>query len=104
MARSFFDNAGTDGYPKVICGFGQLVQLGTGTLVIATNEAYPEPTTISNGIVLLRPSWIHLNTASIAINAGATLDASAVSGGFTCAALRRARKPFVLAKAPSMVH
>ncbi len=75
-----FDNSGTVGYPKTISGIGSLVQFGSGTLVIGTNETYTGPTIVSNGTVLLTASGSISNTLSININAGATFDASAAGG------------------------
>jgi fibronectin-binding autotransporter adhesin len=78
-----FNNSGTTSYPKVISGTGNVVQQGTGALVISTNETYTGNTIISNGSVVLTASGSISNTAAIVINAGAVLDASAVPGGLT---------------------
>jgi autotransporter-associated beta strand protein len=65
-----FDNNNTVGYPKAISGLGSVVQAGTGTLVIATNETYSGNTIISNGVVKLMPTGSISNTAAIILAGG----------------------------------
>ena len=76
-----FDNNNTVSYPKLISGYGGLVQFGTGSLIIATNETYVGSTIVSNGTMTLTASGSISNTTSIAVNTGATLDVSAVPAG-----------------------
>jgi len=76
-----FDNNTTVSYPKVISGYGSLVQFGSGTLVIATNETYSGNTIVSNGTMTLTASGSISNTASITVKGGALLDVSALAGG-----------------------
>ena len=61
---------------------GGLTKLGTGTLTLAGTNTYTGATTISNGTLTLSANGSIANSSSINILAGATLDVSAVSGGW----------------------
>jgi fibronectin-binding autotransporter adhesin len=88
-----FNNNGTLGYGGVISGIGRVVQNGSGTLILQTNETYSGNTIVSNGAVVLTASGSISNTAAIVVNAGAVFDASA-AGGLT---LRSAAPSEILA-------
>lgn len=75
-----FDNNITVSYPKTITGLGNVVQTGSGTLTINTNETYSGFTTVSNGTLALSASGTISNTTAITVNAGAIFDATAVGG------------------------
>ena len=76
-----FNHNNTVSYPNVISGYGNLVQFGTGNLIIATNETYAGSTIVSNGTITLAASGSISNTFSIVVNAGTTFDVSALGGG-----------------------
>jgi autotransporter-associated beta strand protein len=80
-ANLVFDNNNTVSYSNSISGYGSLVQFGTGTLIIPTNETYSGNTTVSNGTLKLLANGYLTNTTAIAVGAGAILDVSALSGG-----------------------
>jgi fibronectin-binding autotransporter adhesin len=75
-----FNNSGTLGYRGVISGIGRVVQNGSGTLMLQTNETYSGNTIVSNGTMVLAASGSISNTAAIVVNAGAVFDASAAGG------------------------
>jgi autotransporter-associated beta strand protein len=71
------NNSGSVGYPQAISGVGDVVNVGTGSFVIATNEAYTGNTIVSNGTMILAASGSVSNTANIIVKSGAVFDASA---------------------------
>jgi autotransporter-associated beta strand protein len=71
------NNSGSVGYPRAISGVGDVVNVGTGSFVIATNEAYTGNTIVSNGTMVLAASGSVSNTANIIVKSGAVFDASA---------------------------
>ncbi len=75
-----FNNTGTVGYPKPITGIGNLIQAGSGTLAITTNETYSGFTTVSNGSLVLTTSGSISNTTAITVGSGAIFNATAVGG------------------------
>lgn len=79
-ATLVFDNSGSLGYNGVISGIGSLVQAGTGTLILGTNETYSGGTTVSNGVLALSAAGSISNTTFITVDAGAVFDASAAGG------------------------
>jgi autotransporter-associated beta strand protein len=89
-----FDNNNNVGYQKVISGSGNVVQMGSGNLIMTNAETYSGNTVVSSGSLALAASGSVSNTAGIIIGAGALFDASAVSGGVT---LRSATPSEVLA-------
>jgi autotransporter-associated beta strand protein len=89
-----FDNNNNVGYQKVISGSGNVVQTGSGNLIITNAETYSGNTVVSSGSLTLAASGSVSNTAGIIIGAGALFDASAIGGGLT---LRSATPSEVLA-------
>lgn len=75
-----FDNNGTLGYGGVISGIGGVVQNGSGTVILQTNETYSGDTIVNSGTLALSASGSIPNTAAIVVNAGALFDASAAGG------------------------
>ena len=61
---------------------GGLTKLGSGPLTLAGTNTYTGVTTISNGTLVLSTNGSIANSSTINILAGATLDVSAVSGGW----------------------
>ena len=76
-----FDNNNTVSYPQPISGYGNLVQFGSGNLIIATNETYSGNTVVSNGTMTLTATGYLTNTASITVNGVGLFDVSALPGG-----------------------
>jgi fibronectin-binding autotransporter adhesin len=78
-----FNNSSTASAAAVISGTGNLIQFGSGNVVLSAAETYLGNTIVSNGTVTLTASGSLPNTAAIVVKSGALLDASAVSGGLT---------------------
>jgi fibronectin-binding autotransporter adhesin len=71
-----------------LSGSGSLVKTGGGVLSLQTNNTFSGATLISEGTLSLGANGSISNTTVITISSGATLDASAVSGGFPLGASR----------------
>ncbi len=72
-----FDNSGTVSFPNTISGSGIVVNSGTGTFAVTTNETYTGITVVSNGTIQVASSGTISNTAAIVVNAGGLLDVTA---------------------------
>ncbi|HEY1378949.1 MAG TPA: autotransporter-associated beta strand repeat-containing protein [Gemmataceae bacterium] len=63
-------------------GFG-LTKAGPGVMILNAANTYAGPTTVSGGTLTLGPAASIASSPAIAVGSGATLDVSAVTGGFT---------------------
>jgi autotransporter-associated beta strand protein len=73
----------TTTFDGIISGTGSLTKVGTGTLTLSGVNTYTGGTTVDAGTLALGASGSLGDSAAIRIASGATLDVSAVSGGFT---------------------
>jgi len=64
---------------------GGLTKSGSGSLTLSGTNTYTGTTVVSAGTLLLGSSGSIANSSTIRVASGATLDVSAVSGGFTLA-------------------
>ncbi len=69
-----------------IGGVGSLIKTGAGTMLVDATATYTGSTVISNGVLALSVNGSIATSPSIVVNAGATLDVSALGGGFALAA------------------
>ena len=69
-----------------IGGAGSLVKTGAGTMLVDATATYTGSTVISNGVLALSVNGSIASSPSIFVNGGATLDVSALGGGFALAA------------------
>jgi fibronectin-binding autotransporter adhesin len=81
--RSNAVTQGTHFSGAAISGTGSLVQAGSGTLTLSAANTYSGNTTISTGALALGSAGSIASSGTISVAAGAALDVSAVSGGFT---------------------
>ncbi len=75
--------AGNTLYSGSFSGGGGLIVVGGGELTLAGVSTYAGATTVSNGTLALAGSGQLVNSATITVANGATLDASGASGGTT---------------------
>ncbi len=68
---------------NVLSGNGGLTKSGSGVLTLNAANSYSGNTTVTGGTLLLAASATINDTPVIQVQAGATMDASAVTGGFT---------------------
>ena len=72
--RSNTITQGTDFYTGAISGSGPLIQAGTGTLILNTNNSYTGGTTISNGVLKLACDNAVSSNGTVTVVSGAILD------------------------------
>jgi autotransporter-associated beta strand protein len=66
-------------------GAGSLLKTGAGTMVLGAANSYTGSTTVAAGVLALGATGSIASSAAIAVAAGATLDVSAVAGGWSLA-------------------
>ena len=75
--------SGTTSFSGRIRGATKLTYAGGGKLTLNGNNTYIGATVVSNGTLALGPSGSIAGSPALSIAAGAVLDVSAISGGFT---------------------
>ncbi len=94
LAGGVFDCANLDGTPYnitlsgALSGAGALRKFGAGTLTLEAANTYTGDTIIHAGTLALGPNGSIATSPQIIVGPGATLDVSAVSGGFVHSASR----------------
>ena len=78
-----FDSTGTENFAGAINGSGNVVQAGSGTLVLSGSDSHTGETLVNAGTLALPSGGVSIGGSVITVASGTTFNVTAGAGGFT---------------------